>query len=99
MIEPIIIGAIGGLLYYMFPIIDNYHKPRELRLDLKDVFCIPLIIIGPALGSLFVYLHLTETTMSKWLAFHIGFSGPLILKQTWQSLLVPESIPLTDDNQ
>jgi len=101
MVEPIIIGALGGLLYYLLPFFEMCNRPKESRPDFKDVFWFPFILIGPLLGGFVVYLHQQPNyPLSKWLSFQIGVSSPLILKQILQSLpIMPREVHLKDDNQ
>ena len=101
MIESVIIAAIGGLIYNIFPFLEYHSKPIESRPDFRDIFFwIPFFIV-PLLGAFLAYIYQTpETPLSKWVSFHVGLSAPVIIRQAMQSSpFKPKQIKLQDENQ
>lgn len=85
--EPIVLSIIGGLLYQLFPIIENAKKNRKSKPDqfnwrllfILPFYCLLAGIIG------YVYFEGIEE-VNKVMALHVGASAPLILRALGSSL-------------
>ena len=84
--ERVIIGAFGGLIYCLLQFLQVCATPRESRPDFKAIlYWLPYPIMV-FLGGFLVYVQDTpQAPLSKILAFQIGVSSPLILKQMMQT--------------
>ena len=79
--EPIILSVIGGVLYQVFPIIENLNnKDKEAPNQLNWNLLLIIPFYG-FLGGLLCYLYFEEIgSVNKIIYFHIGLSSPLILR-------------------
>lgn len=68
-------GLIGSFLRYL-------DDPLEIKKYNRNIYCIILIIFNPLCGLFLVGLYLLDgSQLSHWLAFNVGISAPILIRQ------------------
>ena len=101
MSEYILISAVGGFTYNIVPLLELWKTSKESRPDFKDwLYWLPYFV-WPLLAGFLLYLYESpDIKVTKFLAFHIGISTPLIIRKMIEVLPVtPDEIKLEDQNQ
>jgi len=79
--EPVTLGAIGGLLIQLLSLAELAKVPKSRRPDFKDfIYWLPYLI-NPFFGGILTYAYFDgQDHVNKLLAIHVGASAPLIIR-------------------
>ncbi|MDO3641505.1 hypothetical protein [Mucilaginibacter sp. L3T2-6] len=79
--EPIVLGAVGGLLIQLLSLAELAKVAKSRRPDFKDfIYWLPYFI-NPFFGAVLAYAYFDgQDHVNKLLAIHVGASAPLIIR-------------------
>lgn len=81
--EPVILSAIGGGVYQILPIIENWSNPKQKNKPTQiNVRLIVVVLFYVFVGGLLGYAYFDDENakVNKFMAVQIGLSAPLILR-------------------
>lgn len=99
--EHIILAALGGLIYCLFPIIELATKPIITRPDFRNFWFFIQFVFYPLLGAIlmYVYYESPEIKITRMIALNTGLFAPMFFRQAVVSSQSIKRVSLTDENQ
>lgn len=94
--KAVILAALGGFIVNLLNLLELQRVPKERRPDFRDwLYWLPFLA-WPVLGGVVGYLYDDAASpLGKLVAFHVGISSPLILRQMANALPTQPTPKLT----